>query len=56
VIAIELDLDRHVGLWETSAMPELFEAGWRATEERLLDIVAALDEARAPAFQPAFID
>jgi len=56
VIAIELDLDRHVGLWETSAMPELFEAGWRATEERLLDIVAALDEARAPAFQPVFID
>ncbi|WP_439519456.1 patatin-like phospholipase family protein [Hydrogenophaga sp.] len=56
VIAIELHLDRHIGLWETSAMPELFEAGWRAAEERLLDIVAALDEAHAPAFQPAFID
>jgi NTE family protein len=56
VIAIELDLDRHVGLWETAAMPELFEAGWRAAEERLLDIAAALDEARAPAFQPVFID
>ncbi len=56
VIAIELDLQRHIGLWETSAMPELFEAGWRATEERLLDIVAALEEARAPVFQPFFVD
>lgn len=56
VIAIELDLQRHIGLWETSAMPELFEAGWRATEERLLDIVAALEEARTPVFQPVFVD
>ncbi len=56
VIAIELDLDRHIGLWETSAMPELFEAGWRAAEARLLDIVAALEQARTPAFQPVFVD
>lgn len=56
VIAIELNLERHVGLWETAAMPELFDAGWRAAEERLLDIVAALDEARTPAFQPVFLD
>jgi NTE family protein len=56
VIAIELDLDRHVGLWETSAMPYLFEAGWRAAEARLLDIVAALEEAQAPAREPIFID
>lgn len=56
VIAIELDLDRPIGLWETSAMPELFEAGWRAAEARLLDIVAALDGSQTPAFQPVFID
>jgi NTE family protein len=56
VIAIELDLQRHIGLWETSAMPELFEAGWRAAEERLLDIVAALEAVRTPAFQPVFVD
>jgi NTE family protein len=56
VIAIELDLDRHVGLWDTAAMPYLFEAGWRAAEARLLDIVAALDEAQAPARELIFID
>ncbi len=56
VIGLELDLDRHVGLWETSAMPYLFEAGWRAAEARLLDIVAALESAQAPQPQLAFID
>jgi len=45
VIAIELDLDRPIGLWETGAMPLAFEAGWRAAEARLLDIVAALEAA-----------
>lgn len=48
VIAIDLDLDRHVGLWDTSAMPYLFEAGWRAAESRLPDIVAALEAAPVP--------
>lgn len=43
VVAIDLDLDRHIGLWDTSAMPYLFEAGWRAAESRLPDIVAALE-------------
>ena len=56
VIGLELDLDRHVGLWETSAMPYLFEAGWRAAEARLLDIVAALEGAQAPQPRLAFID
>lgn len=45
IIDIELNLDRHVGLWETSAMPYLFEVGQRAVEERLADIKAALDAA-----------
>ena len=46
VIAIELGLDRPVGLWETAAMPYLFEAGWRAAEARLTDIVAVLEQVR----------
>jgi NTE family protein len=45
VIAIELDIDRPIGLWETGAMPLVYEAGWRAAETRLLDIVAALEAA-----------
>lgn len=53
VIAIELNLDRPVGLWETSAMPYLFEAGWRAAEASLLDIVAALEDADVCPVQPA---
>lgn len=53
VIAIDLDLDRHIGLWDTSAMPYLFEAGWRAAEARLLDIVAAMEQAASPEYRPA---
>jgi NTE family protein len=53
VISIDLDLDRHIGLWETSAMPYLFEAGWRAAEARLLDIVAALEQGASTEYRPA---
>lgn len=42
VISIELALARHVGLWETAALPELFEAGRRAAALRLPEIEAAL--------------
>jgi NTE family protein len=49
LISIDLQLDRHVGLWDTSAMPFLFEAGWRACERQLPDIVAALEDAPAGA-------
>ncbi len=55
VIAIELDLERPIGLWETEAMPLAFEAGWRAAEARLLDIVAAL-EAPETATTPVLVD
>ena len=47
VIDFQLQLDRHIGLWETSAMPYLFEAGQRAAEERLPDIWAALEASPA---------
>lgn len=43
VIHIDLVLDRHVGLWDTEAMPYLFEAGRRAAEARLPEIVALLE-------------
>lgn len=59
VIGIELDMDRHVGLWETAAMPYLYEVGWRAAEARLLDIVTALEQAPKPlepVAHPAFLE
>ncbi len=40
VIQLELELDRRVGLWETGAMPYLVEAGRRAAEARLPEIVS----------------
>lgn len=55
VIAVDLPLDRHVGLWETGAMPYLFEAGWRAAGACLAEITRALD-APEQRPRPAFID
>ncbi len=43
IVGIELELDRHVGLWQTDAMPYLFEAGQRAVETRLDEIHAVLE-------------
>ncbi len=51
IVGIELELDRHVGLWQTDAMPYLFEAGQRAVETRLDEIHAVL-EARTPRPDP----
>jgi NTE family protein len=45
VIHIDLVLDRHIGLWDTEAMPYLFEAGRCAAEARLPEIVALLERA-----------
>jgi NTE family protein len=47
VIHIDLALARRVGLWETAAMPYLFEAGQRAAERHLPDLIRALE--RTPA-------
>jgi NTE family protein len=41
IISVDLLLHRRVGLWETAALPEVFEAGRRAALERLADIAAA---------------
>lgn len=42
IVGIELQLPRRIGLWETAAMPELFEAGRCATRARIADIQAQL--------------
>lgn len=54
VISIELELDRHVGLWETSAMPYLFDAGRRAAQAYLPEIVAALEQTAPVTASPLF--
>jgi NTE family protein len=44
MIDIALKLDRDFGLWETRAMPELFEAGRRAARAQLPQILAMLEQ------------
>jgi NTE family protein len=41
----ELDIDRRIGLWETSAMPRIYEAGRKAAEQQLREIGQLLDGA-----------
>lgn len=43
IVSLELALDRHVGLWETGAMPSLCEAGRRAVDAQLPEIMAMVD-------------
>ena len=50
LVCIELPADRRIGLWQTAAMPALYEAGRQAATERLSDILALLS---APAQQAA---
>lgn len=52
ILEIDLGLDRHVGLWETGAMPYLFEAGRRATRAQLAQIAALLRDIAQPANAP----
>ena len=49
VLALELGLDRHVGLWETEAMPYLYEAGRRAARTQMSQIAALVRGAAAQA-------
>lgn len=43
LLPLELKLERHVGLWQTDALPDLYDAGRRAAEARLPDLRALLD-------------
>lgn len=45
LLELDLALDRHVGLWETRAMPYLFEAGRRAARAQLPQIAALVRQA-----------
>ncbi len=51
VIALELGLDRPIGLWETGAMPHLVEAGRRAASAQLTQLVQ-LAALAPPSVQP----
>lgn len=42
LLPFELSLQRQIGLWQTDAMPELFEAGQRAAQARLREIETLL--------------
>jgi len=53
VIEIDLALDRHVGLWETEAMPYLFEAGRRAARAQLPRIATLARQVAPPAREAA---
>jgi NTE family protein len=44
VLSIRLDLDRRIGLWETAAMPRIFEAGRSAALHYLPEIRALIDD------------
>jgi NTE family protein len=35
MLHFDLDIDRRIGLWETAAMPRIFEIGRRAAYEQL---------------------
>ncbi len=48
VLELELGLDRPVGLWETGAMPYLFEAGRRAARAQLAQITALARQTLRP--------
>ena len=49
VLSIELDLDARIGLWQASAIPRIYEAGRRAAQLHLPEILAMLDETSARA-------
>jgi len=43
LLEIELEIDRRIGLWDTAAMPRIFEIGRRAAYDRLTEIRRLLE-------------
>jgi len=43
MLHLTLDIDRRIGLWETEAMPRIYELGRRAAEGQLHAIRRMLD-------------
>jgi len=53
ILHVELDIDRRVGLWDTAAMPRIFELGQRAATEQLPAIRRMLESPhRSPPDSP----
>jgi hypothetical protein len=50
---IELDIDRRIGLWDTAAMPRIFEIGQRAASTHLPAIRRLLESPRKPLDAPS---
>jgi NTE family protein len=48
MLHIELDIDKRIGLWDTAAMPRIFETGRRAAIDRLPAIDAMLNRPADP--------
>jgi NTE family protein len=48
IVNVALDLDRKVGLWETEALPYLFDAGHRAASRYLPGILRELEATQDP--------
>ena len=46
MLHFELDIDRRIGLWDTAAMPRIFEIGQRAAHEQLPAIRRLLERRR----------
>jgi NTE family protein len=42
IVQVELDIDRRVGLWQSSAIPRIFDAGKQAAERHLDQIFSLL--------------
>jgi NTE family protein len=49
IVQVELDIDRRVGLWQSSAIPRIFEAGRQAAERHLDEIFSLLSGGGAQA-------
>ena len=49
VIAIDVPVDRRIGIWDTRAMPRIFDLGVQATLQRLDEIRARVAAARSAA-------
>jgi NTE family protein len=47
MLHIELDIDRRIGLWDTAAMPRIYEIGLRAAVDQLPAIRRLLEPSRA---------
>jgi NTE family protein len=49
IVQVELDIDRRVGLWQSSAIPRIFDAGKQAAERHLDQIFSLLSGSGARA-------